>query len=63
MRIICTNHQSNYKGNSFDLRQDVISVPKFKTKEEMDFVFNMQVYQLGCDTMPNVKFWKMDSGI
>ena len=40
--------------SSFDLRQDVISVPNFKTKEKMDFVFNMQVYQLGCDTMPNV---------
>lgn len=44
--------------SSFDLRQDVISVPNFKTKEKMDFVFNMQVYQLGCDTMPNVKFWR-----
>ena len=44
---------------SFDLRQDVISVSNFKTKEKMDFVFNMQVYQLGCDTMPNVKFWRI----
>lgn len=43
---------------SFDIKQDVISVPNFKTKEKMNFVFNMQVYQLGCDTMPNVKFWR-----
>jgi hypothetical protein len=43
---------------SYDLRQDVISVPNFVTKERMDFVFNMQVYQLGCDTLQNVKFWR-----
>jgi hypothetical protein len=41
-----------------NLRQDVISVPNYITREKMDFVFNMQVYQLGCDTMPNVKFWR-----
>jgi hypothetical protein len=44
--------------SSFDLRQDVISVSNFKTHEKMDFVFNNQVYQYGCDTMPNVKFWR-----
>jgi hypothetical protein len=41
-----------------DLRQDVISVSNYVTREKMDFVFNMQVYQLGCDTIPNVKFWR-----
>lgn len=44
--------------SSFDIRGEVISVPNFKTKEQMDFVFNTQIYQLGCDTMPNVKFWR-----
>ncbi len=44
--------------SSFDIRQDVISVSNFKTKEKMDFVYNTQIYQLGCDTMPNVKFWR-----
>lgn len=44
--------------SSFDIRQEVISVPNFKTKEKMDFVFSTQIYQLGCDTMPNVKFWR-----
>ncbi|MES2566114.1 MAG: transglycosylase SLT domain-containing protein [Bacteroidota bacterium] len=44
--------------SSFDLRQDIISVRNFKTQEQMDFVFNTQVYQLGCDTMPNVIFWR-----
>ncbi len=41
-----------------DLRQDVISVPNYITKEKMDFIFNMEIYKLGCDTMPNVKFWR-----
>ena len=43
---------------SDDIRKDVISVSNFKTHEKMDFVFNTQIYQLGCDTMPNVKFWR-----
>jgi hypothetical protein len=43
---------------SLDLRQEVISVPNFKTREQIDFVFNTQVYELGCDTMPNVIFWR-----
>ena len=43
---------------SYNIRSEVISVQHFKTKEKMDFVYNMQVYQLGCDTMPNVKFWR-----
>lgn len=51
---------SNYVGPAaaYSLRQDVISVPNFVTHEKMDFVFNMQVYQLGCDTLANVKFWR-----
>lgn len=44
--------------SSFNIRQDVISVLNFKTHEKMDFVYNTQIYQLGCDTMPNVKFWR-----
>lgn len=44
--------------SSFDIRQDVISVLNFKTHEKMNFVYNTQIYQLGCDTMLNVKFWR-----
>ena len=43
---------------SFDINKEVISVPNFKTKEKMNFVFNSDVYKLGCDTMPNVIFWR-----
>ena len=61
LKFVTLPPDSNYAAHAsatFDLREDVISVPNFKTKEKMDFVFNMQVYQLGCDTMPNVKFWR-----
>lgn len=44
--------------SSFDIRKEVISVSNFKTQQKMDFVFSPQIYQLGCDTMPNVKFWR-----
>lgn len=44
--------------SSFNLREEVISVPNFKTGEKMDFVFSTKIYQLGCDTVPNVKFWR-----
>ena len=59
LKFLTAPPDSNYVAvSSFDLRQDVINVPNYKTKEKMDFVFNTQVYQLGCDTMPNVKFWR-----
>jgi hypothetical protein len=60
LKLVTLPPDSNYVASeaSFDLRQDVITVPNFKTQEKMDFVFNTQVYQLGCDTMPNVKFWR-----
>jgi hypothetical protein len=59
LKFITVPPDSNFVSEPvFSLRQDVISVPSFVTKEKMDFVFNMQVYQLRCDTMPNVKFWR-----
>jgi hypothetical protein len=44
--------------SSFNLRDEVITVQNFKTHEKINFVFNKEIYQLGCDTMPNVKFWR-----
>lgn len=41
-----------------DLRQDVISVKNFKSNEIHDFVFDTDLYRLGCDTIQNVKFWR-----
>ena len=44
--------------SSFNLREDVISIPNLTTKEKTDFVFNKQVYDLRCDTLANVIFWR-----
>ncbi len=43
---------------SFNLREDIISVPNLTTKEKTAFVFNKQVYDFHCDTLPNVIFWR-----
>ncbi len=59
LKFVTLPPDSNYVADMpFDIKQDVISVSNFKTKEKMDFVFDMQVYRFGCDTMPNVKFWR-----
>ena len=43
---------------TFNLREDIITIPNLTTKEKTDFVFNKQVYDLRCDTLPNVIFWR-----
>jgi hypothetical protein len=43
---------------SFNLKEDVITIPNLTTKEKTNFVFNKQVYDLRCDTLPNVIFWR-----
>jgi hypothetical protein len=40
------------------LREDVVIVPSGYTTANSDFVYNTQMYQLGCDTLSNVKFWR-----
>jgi len=44
--------------SSFDIKKEIISVSHYITKEKMNFVYNTEIYQLGCDTVPNVKFWR-----
>ena len=43
---------------SFNLREDIITIPNLTTREKTAFVFNKQVYDLRCDTLPNVIFWR-----
>jgi len=43
---------------SFNLKEDIITIPNLTTKEKTNFVFNKQVYDLRCDTLPNVIFWR-----
>lgn len=40
------------------LRGEIITVSHLQTKEKMDYVFCSQLYQYGCDTLANVKFWR-----
>jgi hypothetical protein len=41
-----------------NIRQDIISVENFTTHKKMNFVYDSQIYKLGCDTLPNVIFWR-----
>lgn len=43
---------------NFNLREDVVFVPNLTNKEKINFVFNKQIYDLGCDTLSNIKFWR-----
>jgi hypothetical protein len=42
---------------STDHCRDVIGVMK-NDNVTKDYVFDKQIYQLGCDTLPQVKFWQ-----
>ncbi len=42
----------------YDLCSDVIEVCHPHTRQMSDFVFDKQLYQYGCDTLSNVKFWR-----
>lgn len=39
-------------------RSEIIKVNHARTNESMDYVFCSQLYKYGCDTLPNVKFWR-----
>lgn len=43
---------------AFDLKNEIVNVRHLKTQENMSFVFNKQMYDLRCDTLANVKFWR-----
>jgi hypothetical protein len=44
--------------SSYNLREDVIGVEGIHSNSISDFIYNKQMYQLGCDTLSNVKFWR-----
>ena len=39
-------------------REDVITVFNKDAQQEQSYVYDKEIYQLGCDTMPQVKFWR-----
>lgn len=43
----------------FHLCENVIGVCHPVTKLSGDFIYDPQIYSLGCDTLSNVKFWRM----
>jgi len=43
---------------SYSLRDEVIIVPNKVTTANSDFIYNTQMYNLGCDTLSNVIFWR-----
>ena len=44
--------------HSYSLRDEVIIVPNKITTANSDFIYNAQMYNLGCDTLSNVIFWR-----
>ncbi len=44
--------------SEYSLRDEVIIVPNKLTTANSDFIYNAQMYQLGCDTLSNVVFWR-----
>jgi len=43
---------------AFDIKNEIVNVRHPKTNQNMNFVFNKQMYDLGCDTLSNVRFWR-----
>lgn len=41
-----------------NLRSDVISIEGIHQNTVSDFVYNKQMYDLACDTLSNVRFWR-----
>lgn len=44
--------------NSYNIREEVIGVDGIHSHGPSDFVYNKQMYALGCDTLSNVRFWR-----
>jgi len=41
-----------------DYRQDVISVYNNEAQQQESYIYDKEIYELGCDTLPQVKFWR-----
>jgi hypothetical protein len=44
--------------SSNDYKEDVISVYDQETRQQKNYVYDKELYQLGCDTLAQVKFWR-----
>lgn len=43
---------------SYHLNEELITIPCLSNTDNSYFVYNKQMYYLGCDTLSNVKFWR-----
>lgn len=43
---------------AYNFNNEIISVAHVSSQEKINFIYNAQMYQLGCDTLSNVKFWR-----
>ena len=41
-----------------DYKQDVISVYNTEAQQQESYIYDKELYELGCDTLPQVKFWR-----
>jgi len=44
--------------SSTDYREDVITVFNDEAQQHQSYVYDKEIYQLGCDTLSQVKFWR-----
>lgn len=49
---------SGINNNPYNIREDVIGIEGIHLNGPSDFVYNKQMYTLGCDTLSNVRFWR-----
>ena len=49
---------NNNVKNISNYREDVITVFNAEAQQEQSYVYDKDIYQLGCDTLPQVKFWR-----
>src|ERR1700761_9078485 len=45
-------------GSSTSYKQDVISVYNNDAQQQESYIYDKELYELGCDTLPQVKFWR-----
>ena len=41
-----------------DYREDVITLFNNETQEGQSYIYDKELYELRCDTLPQVKFWR-----
>src|ERR1039458_4313529 len=48
----------NKSEKSNDYREDIITLFNAETQQGQSYIYDKELYQLGCDTLPQVKFWR-----